>query len=53
MGGIKKEVNLSNLPRNEKTGHIDWKNSVGCKCDFIYGDIVGEIKIVDYKIDKN
>ena len=53
MGSIKKEVDLSDLPRNEKTGNIDWKNSVGCKCHFIYGDIVGEIKIVDYKRDKN
>ena len=53
IGAIIKKVNLSDLPRNEKTGNIDWKNSVGRKCHFIYGDIVGEIKIVDYKGDKN
>lgn len=48
-----KEVDLSNLPKNEKTGNIDWKNSIGCECDFIYNDITGRIKIHDYKKEKN
>lgn len=41
-------MDLSNLPRNEKTGNIDWKKSVGYRCSFIYGKITGEIEIIDY-----
>lgn len=48
MGSIKKEVDLSSLPRNEKTGNIDWKNSVGCIIPFEYGDLSSEIKIIGY-----
>jgi hypothetical protein len=45
---IKKEVDLSSLPRNEKTGNIDWKNSVGCSIPFTYGELSSEVKIIKY-----
>lgn len=44
---IKKQINLNNLPR--KNNSIDWKNSIGYECDFIYDDVKGKIKIINYK----
>ncbi len=37
---------IDNLPR--KNNRIDWKNSVGYNVNFIYNDINGIIKIIDY-----
>ena len=44
----KRWIDLSLLPINEKTGHIDWINSVGLVLQFVYGDVSGTIKIFDY-----
>lgn len=44
---IYKEIDLRGLPR--KGSKIDWKNSIGCKCKFVYDDIEGEIEIVGYE----
>ena len=41
-----KQIDLSSLPKRGKL--IDWKNSVGCVCDFIYDDVQGAVKIIDY-----
>ena len=49
MSEIKKEIDLSGLPRRGK--NINWKNSIGCKCKFIYEDTKGEVEIIGY--DKN
>lgn len=52
MNKIKKQIFLGDLPkgRNILSGAtIAWRNSIGCKVSFIYGDIRGEVKIVDYK----
>lgn len=40
-----KYMDLSNLPRKGKL--IDWINSIGFKCKFIYEDIEDEIEILD------
>ena len=54
-----KKVFLDNLPIKKGKGrYIDWKNSVGYKVDFVYEDIKGELKIIDYNgmyltIEKN
>lgn len=47
---MKRIVYTNNLPRlgNGKGISIDWKNSVGCECDFEYDDIIGKISIVEY-----
>lgn len=46
---MKKYINLDSLPRKpyNNTYRIDWKNSIGCKCKFVYDDIEGEVKIID------
>lgn len=51
MSEIKKEIDLSELPRKMYTGKevIDWMNSVGCKCKFVYDDIQDEVEIVGYE----
>ena len=41
---------MGNLPKRGK--YIDWVNSVGCKCKFIYDDIEGEVEIVDYEVNR-
>lgn len=43
---VNKYIDLSGLPTYYKG--IDWKNSLGVKCNFIYGDISGEIEIIDH-----
>lgn len=51
---MKKYIRLDNLPR-KKYGNkkvINWKNSIGCKCKFIYDDIEGEVEIVGYENHK-
>ena len=40
-----KWVDFSTLPL--KDGHVDWDNSIGCKCKFKYEEIVGELTIVN------
>lgn len=43
-----RSVCLDNLPRHKSgacKGKIDWKQSIGCVCNFTYDDIRGEIKI--------
>ena len=47
---MKREINLYDLPKTSKG--IDWKKSVGHRCSFIYGDIKGELEILDYKTQK-
>lgn len=42
-----KEIDLDNLPKRGK--FIDWKNTIGCKCKFVYDDIEGEVEIVGYE----
>lgn len=50
---IKKQMFLEDLPQN-KNHTIQWKNSVGYTVKFQYADIIGKIKILDYKcINKN
>lgn len=46
-----RKIDLSGLPRRGKL--IDWKNSVGYKCKFVYDDVKGEVEIIGYKIIKN
>lgn len=46
---MEKSVDLSNIP--QKSGKYQWKNSIGCTCNFTYGDLKGTIKIIDYKLD--
>lgn len=42
-----KYINLDDLPRKGLKGKsIDWKNTVGYKCNFVYDDIEGEIEIM-------
>ena len=50
MSKIDKNIDLSGLPTYYKG--IDWRNSVGYKIPFIYGDIDGELEIIEY-IDDN
>ena len=52
-----RKVFLDDLPRWEKEGMgkigtINWNKSIGCKVKFIYDDIEGEIKIIDYQTKK-
>ena len=46
---MEKSVDLSNIP--QKFGKYQWKNSIGCTCNFTYGNLKGVIKIVDYKLE--
>lgn len=39
-------IDLSNIPMRGKLR--DWKNSIGIICSFTYGDITGEVKIINY-----
>lgn len=48
--GLIKYVDTSNLPRKGKC--IDWEKSIGYQCSFIYGNLHGEIKIIDRKTKK-
>ncbi|EPB8173244.1 hypothetical protein ACRTAL_002422 [Clostridium perfringens] len=41
-----RKVFLENLPK--KGDRINWKESIGYKVPFVYDDIEGEIKIIDY-----
>lgn len=49
--GITKYVETSHLP-HKNDSIIDWKKSVGYRCSFIYGDITGELEIIDYIPEK-
>ena len=44
---MNKYINLNDLPKRGKL--IDWKNSIGCKVDFIYNDVIGFVVICDYE----
>lgn len=46
---MEKSIDLTNVP--QKFGKYQWKESVGCTCDFTYKDLKGTIKILDYKLD--
>lgn len=48
-----KRIDFSSLPRRKTGTQIDWKNSVGCECEFQYGDVSGVLIIEDYKLTKN
>ena len=48
MAKKRKFVDTSNLPR-KTNNYIDWEKSIGCRCSFIYGDLSGEVEIVDYR----
>lgn len=51
---IKREIFLDELPRSgNSTKRIDFINSIGYKVKFIYGDIEGEVKILDFNNDNN
>lgn len=56
---IEKRIDLSNVPKTtlkctkNKKFKYDWKNSIGCKVNFIYDNIKGEIKIINYIIKKH
>lgn len=43
-----RKINLENLPRCGD--QIDWKKSIGYSVEFIYDDIIGVIKIIDYDV---
>lgn len=45
------KVFLEDLPRN-KNGRIKWAETVGCSIEFQYDDLIGKIKILDYKSGK-
>jgi len=47
-----KKVYLEELPRRGEK-QIDWNNSIGQKIKFIYDDIEGEIKVVNYEKNNN
>jgi len=42
-----KYINLNDLPKNKN--NINWRNAVGCKCDFVYNEIKGTIEIINFK----
>lgn len=42
-----KKIDLSNIP--QKNNHYDWKNSIGCTCNFEHTNIKGTLKIIDYR----
>lgn len=42
-----KEIDLSELPRTYKG--IDWNNSIGYKCKFVYDDVKGEVEIIGHE----
>lgn len=44
---IKKNIDFSKLSKRGKL--IDWKNSIGYSMSFIYDDISGELKLINYK----
>ena len=46
-----RNIDLSNLPR-DPSNRIDWKRSVGLEFYFIYGDIKGKMKIINYNKGK-
>ena len=49
-----RKVFLDDLPKITSGTHkdqYDWKNSIGCFVKFIYDEITGEIKIIDYQSD--
>ena len=46
-----RKVFLDDLPRLNKAGYICWANTVGCTLKFIYDEVEGELKILDYKTD--
>ena len=46
-----RKIFLEELPRYNN--NIDWSNSIGYSCKFVYDTIEGEIKIVDYNKKEN
>ena len=46
-----RKVYLDNLPKDNRY-YIDWKNSIDCKVKFVYDDIYGELKIINYSNNK-
>lgn len=47
-----RKVFLDELPRRGKTNQFNWKKSIGYIIAFVYDDIQGVIKIVDYIVDE-
>lgn len=47
-----KRIITDNLPKS-KNGSVKWKECVGLTVPFIYDDIIGEIKILEYIKDEN
>ena len=45
-----RKIFLDNLPKRKRGDKeiINWKNSIGYKCKFIYDDIEDEIEIIEY-----
>ena len=53
MSKVERWIDLSELPKwgkhgEAREGTINWKNSIGCKCKFKYGNIEGEVEIVNF-----
>ena len=51
MSKTERWIDLSELPKRGK--FINWINSIGYKCKFKYGNIEGEIEILDYVKEKH
>ena len=47
---VERNVDLSKLPR--KNNNIDWISSIGYKIPFTYGNLTGELNIIDYDSKK-
>jgi very-short-patch-repair endonuclease len=45
-------IDLEGLPKIKNTESINWKESIGKNINFKYDDIVGVLKIIDYKSSK-
>lgn len=43
-----KKIFLENLPHSISGNSIKWKDSIGCNIHFIFEDIEGDFKIIDY-----
>lgn len=41
---------LDLLPKQGATNRVDWRNSVGCYIPFVYGEVKGVLKLVDYEV---
>ena len=47
---MSKYIDLTSIPK--KGNRFDWAHSIGCSVPFVYGDITGNIVIIDYDLNK-